>query len=303
MKVSNRSQRQTHSADITISHLLKHVSRHAETRNLLDSGSTSPLSAAQCLSGAIPHSALRAKVPKKRAWAEPPFALRSDWNEPASCIGQSRPSAAAQLVRGTARNQEKLGGLVYTAKGKTATDEAVPGFVRLARQLWLCYGVPWGAPLGASRLWESKPSAAGTRDRPLPDKHSLRVRSIKYMGPVRMNKTPGEFVRNHYPNPKPVEQDENSVSVQQTPETRDSFKHASGPIKATFYWRSHACEKVYLGHRAKEGRKAVRLSGEGKLIQCIYTEPERFSWKAFWVETNELLGLSGSEGRSTAPAL
>lgn len=50
-----------------------------------------------------------------------------------------------------------------------------------------------------------------------------------------MNKTPGEFVRNHYPNPKPVEQDENSVSVQQTPETRDSFKHASGPIKATFY--------------------------------------------------------------------
>lgn len=50
-----------------------------------------------------------------------------------------------------------------------------------------------------------------------------------------MNKTPEEFVRNHYPNPKPVEQDENSVSVQQTPETRDSFKHASGPIKATFY--------------------------------------------------------------------
>lgn len=77
---------------------------------------------------------------------------------------------------------------------------------------------------------------------------------------------PGEFVRNHYPNPKPTEQDENSVSVQQTSETRDSFKYVSDPIKATFYWQSHACEKVSLGHRAKEGRKAVGLSGEGKLI-------------------------------------
>lgn len=50
-----------------------------------------------------------------------------------------------------------------------------------------------------------------------------------------MNKMPGEFVRNHYQNPKPVEQDENSVSVQQTSKTRATFKDASDPIKATFH--------------------------------------------------------------------
>ena len=84
------------------------------------------------------------------------------------------------------------------------------------------------------------------------------------MGPVQMNKMPREFVRNHYLNLNLTEQDENNVSVQQIPKTRDTFKYVSDPIKTTFHLQSHACEKVYLGHRAKEGRKAVGLAGGGK---------------------------------------
>lgn len=79
-----------------------------------------------------------------------------------------------------------------------------------------------------------------------------------------MNKMPRECVRNHYLNLNPVEQDENNISVQQISKTRDTFKRVSDPIKATFHLQSHTCEKVYLGHRAKQGRKAVDLLRGGK---------------------------------------
>jgi len=84
------------------------------------------------------------------------------------------------------------------------------------------------------------------------------------MGPVQMNKMPREFFRNHYLNLNPTEPDENNVSVQQLSKIRGTFKHVSDPIKAIFHLQSHACEKVYLGHTAKEGRKAVHLLEGGK---------------------------------------